>query len=213
MEDKRYELVEDDFIIYKGKKLYRIRALKEESRCYRYRITHRGDLGGYIEGYHNLSQKGTCWIFNNAKVYGNAKIEDDAVVTGGAEVYGNARVRDNAVISDSATEIYGNAIIDDNAKVSGDSKVYGNAKIENYAVVFSDSCVNSNAVVKGAAIVKGDSRISDNAAVVGVKINSVIDTALYCRVENSDICDNAEFRGQVNMTLRDKLSDNSIISR
>ena len=187
MEDKRYELVEDDFIIYKGKKLYRIRALKN-SICYRYGITYKGDLGGYVEGYHNLSQEGKCWIFSDAKVYDNA------------------RVKDNAVVSDSVM-IYENAVVRNYAKVSDESEVYGNAKIEDNAVVYGNTCVNGNAVVKG------DTKISDNAVVVSEKIKGDFDSALYCRVEGADICDNAEIKGQIRMTFRDKLSNNSIISR
>jgi carbonic anhydrase/acetyltransferase-like protein (isoleucine patch superfamily) len=212
MEDKKYELVEDDFIIYKGRKLYRIRALKN-SICYRYGITYKGDLGGYIEGYHNLSQEGKCWVFSNAKVYDNARIEDDAAVVAGEdiEVFGNAIIKNSAVVSDSV-KIYENAVVRNSAKVSDNARVYGNAVIKDSSVVYGNTCVNGNAIVKGPIIVKGDTKISDNA-VVSEKINGNIDSALCCRVEGADICDNAEIRGrQTRMTFRDKLLNNSIIS-
>ena len=81
----KYELT-TNFIKYKGKKLYQIKALKDFSSV------KAGDLGGYIEKESNLSQNGNCWAFDNAKVYDEAKIYGDAKVCGNAEVWGNAEV-------------------------------------------------------------------------------------------------------------------------
>lgn len=64
----KYKIREDLSIDYKGKKLYRIEALKDFSDV------KKGDLGGFIESYNNLNQKGNCWIFGDAEVYGNAKV-------------------------------------------------------------------------------------------------------------------------------------------
>jgi hypothetical protein len=44
-----------------------------------------------------LSQKGNCWIY------------DDATVKEGAEIYGNAKIKDNAI--DGKSAIYGDSII------------------------------------------------------------------------------------------------------
>ena len=49
-----------------------------------------GDLGGYIEQEHNLSQIGQCWVHY------------DAHVTDQAAVYGHAQIRGRAQISDEA---------------------------------------------------------------------------------------------------------------
>ena len=46
----------------------------------------KGDIGGKIDNYDNLSQEGDCWVCRNAQVRGNAK------VYGNAEVSGNAKV-------------------------------------------------------------------------------------------------------------------------
>lgn len=73
-------LIERRFIEINGKKLYRIKALRNFSDV----IT--GELGGFIEGEHNLSTEGDCWVYGYGKVYGNAR------VSGSAEVYGYARV-------------------------------------------------------------------------------------------------------------------------
>ncbi len=45
------------------------------------------DLGGYVEGEHNLSQDGDCWIDVDATVYGNIKVIDDAYVGSNTILY------------------------------------------------------------------------------------------------------------------------------
>ena len=69
---EKYEIVKDMAIEYEGKTLYRVKALKDFTNV------KKGDLGGYIENYNNLPQEGNCWIYDNAKVFGNSKIYDDA---------------------------------------------------------------------------------------------------------------------------------------
>lgn len=44
----------------------------------------RGELGGWIESYYNLSQDGNAWVSDNAEVFG------DAMVSGNVKVYDNA---------------------------------------------------------------------------------------------------------------------------
>lgn len=66
--EMKYELVESEVAdgVTNGKPLYHIRALKDFSDV------KKGDLGGYVEGYHNLTQEGDAWIYgvasNNIKV-------------------------------------------------------------------------------------------------------------------------------------------------
>ncbi|GAA5111987.1 hypothetical protein [Bartonella jaculi] len=62
---KKYELT-DETIEIRGKTLHRIRALRDFSDV------EKGDLGGYIEREGNLSHEDSCWVYYNAKVYGNA---------------------------------------------------------------------------------------------------------------------------------------------
>jgi NDP-sugar pyrophosphorylase family protein len=135
--NKKYELVEDDFILHEGRKLYRIRALKEVSR-----LVSKRDLGGYVEGYHNLSQEGECWVFNDAMVYGNARVKDSAIVDDFAEVYDNAVVSINAEVHGCA-KIYNNAIVTDNAIVWNDTEIFGNAEVK--AAITGRSLIYENA--------------------------------------------------------------------
>jgi hypothetical protein len=49
----KYILIKDNYSDF-----YRLKALKN------FLDVKRGDLGGYVEGYYNLSQSGDCWIYD-----------------------------------------------------------------------------------------------------------------------------------------------------
>ena len=127
----KYELLKNNFIEYKGRKLYRIRALKSFSdiKC--------GDIGGYVENGKNLSQNGNCWIYNNAKVYDAGRVFDNAIIKNNAEVFDNASVLDNAIIQDNAI-CYDNSVIYRNAVCGTDTKVYG------HGVIYEGTYLNIN---------------------------------------------------------------------
>ena len=114
----KYEILKDEFIEFDGRKLYRIKALKDFSNV------QEGEFGGYIESERNLSHKGNAWVYGDAHVYGNAWVYGDARVYGDAWVYGNACVSGDACVS-------GNAWVCGNACVSGDACVSGNAWVLN----------------------------------------------------------------------------------
>ena len=118
----KYEVLKDEFIELNGRKLYRIKALK--NFCH----IEKGEVGGYIESEQNLSQKGGAWVSGNAWVSG------DAQVYGGARVYGNALVSGDAHVYGGA-RVYGNAWVSGNAQVYGDARVYGNALVSDNAQV------------------------------------------------------------------------------
>lgn len=100
---KKFELVENLTLYHNGGLLYRIRALKN------FGDVKKGDIGGWVESEKNLSQKGLCWIYDDAKVSDkarvseNAHIMDLAVVDSNACVYGTAGVCDLSHITDYAT--------------------------------------------------------------------------------------------------------------
>ena len=124
MEDKKYELLKDDYIKFIGVKLYRIRALKN------FKGILKGTIGGYIKKEENLSQKDNCWVFENAKVFGNARVFEYAEVRGCARVFGNAKVFENAVVCGYAV-VRGYARVFGNAEVCGNVAVCGNPTISN----------------------------------------------------------------------------------
>ena len=109
----KYELTDET----NGSGLRRIRALRDIPSC----GVKEGDLGGWVESEGNLTQEGDCWVFDDARVSGNARVFDDAQVFGNARVFGKAMV-------------FGNAQVFDNARVFDNAMVFGNAQVFNAAV-------------------------------------------------------------------------------
>ena len=104
MMDKKYELIESDFVEEFGVKLFRIKALRS------FDSVEYGDLGGYIRSKESLSHDGNAWVGDkakvsgeavvrdNARVEGNARVDNSAMVVGDSLVSGNAKVEDNAIV-------------------------------------------------------------------------------------------------------------------
>lgn len=153
--DKKYELLKDDYIHYRWRTLYRIRALKDFSNV---RV---GELGGYIEKEANLSHEHNCWVYDNAKVcenarvYENARIYDNVTVCENASVYGSAKVFDNVKVYSNAM-VHDNAKAFDNAMIYGQSEICGNAKISSKAQVCGNAKICEYAKIWGKAIVSGN---------------------------------------------------------
>ena len=61
-----------------------------------------GDKGGWVQNENNLSKNGNAWVFDNARVYGDARVFDNAWVFDNALVCGDAQVYDKA-------QVYGEA--------------------------------------------------------------------------------------------------------
>lgn len=146
--------ITDETTKYLGRILHRIEAL-----C-TFDDVKIGDKGGFIESENNLSQEGTCWVYNNAKVLeqavvsGDACIYDNAVVCGNALVYDNAEVAGRAVVRGNA-KVYGNACISENVIITGEAQVFENADIK------EDAIIRGNAKVYGYAEIYGNSHITD----------------------------------------------------
>lgn len=150
--NKKYELTDDTIEVY-GRTLHRIIALKNFGNV------KINDLGGYIEKETNLSHEGNCWVYDEAKVFGYARIIDNAKVFGKAEVFNNALVCNN-------TEVYGNAQVHGNAKVSDNAHVFNNAEVYDNAHVATDAEVYGNAQVYGNSMIKY-SYICGSASICG----------------------------------------------
>ena len=134
----KYKLT-DQIYEYNGVKLRRIQASNSFGEI------AEGELGGWVEGEKNLSQKGSCWIADRAVVYGQSS------VTGNARVYDRAKVYDRAVISGDA-RVYGDSWVYGNAVVSGEAKVCG------YSRVGGDSWVGEKAWLPGNALLRQDQK-------------------------------------------------------
>ena len=100
----KYILIKDSSYLCLASYFYRLMALKNFGNVF------KKNLGGYVEGYHNLSQKGNCWVYDNAIVYENAKLSENAKAYGESRIFGNAIVCENARIFDDA-RVSGNIIV------------------------------------------------------------------------------------------------------
>lgn len=139
-------------INYNGHILHRIIALKDFGK-----VT-KGDIGGWIENENNLSQKGDCWVYDDATVYGNAEVRDNAVLFNLADVFEDAVVFENAEVYGNA-EVFGHSRVYGNAEVFGNTKVFENAKVFGHANVCEHAWMFGNAKVCGNVVVCGNKQV------------------------------------------------------
>lgn len=152
---KKYQILKDDFVkvhtfkscISDGEvsiveiKLYRIQALKTFTKPGGYNpVVHVGELGGYVESEANLSQEGSCWLFDKARVKDGGKVLDDAIVydkclvsknsiiRGRSVVGGHCFVTNQSVIIDSRLE--GNVIVNGHSTVHSGAYLYGEIGVD-----------------------------------------------------------------------------------
>lgn len=152
---KKYQILKDDFVkvhtfkscISDGEmsiveiKLYRIQALKTFTKPGGYNpVVHVGELGGYVESEDNLSQEGSCWLFDKARVKDGGKVLDDAIVydkclvsknsiiRGGSVVGGHCFVTNQSVIIDSKLE--GNVIVNGHSTIHSGAYLYGEIGVD-----------------------------------------------------------------------------------
>ena len=177
MSDNKFKLLESD-----KPGLYRIQALRNFSDVL------KGDIGGYVEKEKNLSQEGDCWIYDNAKVIGNAVLKDNATAQN------NSIICDNAVVSHYAT-------VCDEAVVNGDAKVYGSAVISRRGVVGARAEVYERSMIGGRAYITDGAKVYGKAIIEGSStIAGMAEIYGYaCVTGNSIVTDSAKIHGDVNI--------------
>ena len=120
MSQKKYEITEISHPKYPW--LHRIRA-----RCQVNEQVGPGALGGYVQTEDNLSQDGTCWIYDQAICCEEAVVEDDgrmfdgAVARGSALISGDARMFERAVAEGNSSFFSGE--LKEDARLSGNAVV------------------------------------------------------------------------------------------
>nr|WP_302136653.1 hypothetical protein [uncultured Schaedlerella sp.] len=120
--------------------LHRIQALKTINEW-----VEAGELGGFVQSEQNLSQEGTCWIYDDAVCCGEAVVKQDAelhdgavaagfsIITGDACMYDRAWAKGNCWIQSGEVKddavAAGEAVIKKDGKgsplIAGNSRVYG----------------------------------------------------------------------------------------
>ena len=178
---KKYTILENETKLLNGHTLYRIQALKD------FNGVKAGENGGWIEGYHNLSQDGNCWIYDDAVVYDKAYVYEDACVFGSANVFGKSRIYGYAQVFEY-TMIYDNAEVFDNAHVFGHSVISNFARVFECAEIYAYARVHGNAQVFDYAKVCGNSNVYENAQISG----------------KTWICGNAEICGNVKIVSEEE---------
>ena len=128
---KKYKLTNETTVVYRRTTLHRIQALKD------FGDVKKGDLGGFVESEENLFHRGDCWVYDDAKVFGNAHVFINAKVYGNAMVFDDASVLENAQIYGDAF-IHGNVLICGNTHVNGHARIFGKFCIDGDAIISSD---------------------------------------------------------------------------
>jgi carbonic anhydrase/acetyltransferase-like protein (isoleucine patch superfamily) len=108
--------------VYRNHVLHRIQAIED------FGTIKEGEIGGWIESEENLSRKDTCWVADDAMVFGNACIHHYAYVCGKAKVYGNAHLWGNVFVGENA-RVYDDASLNYEAIVDGNAKIHGKANL------------------------------------------------------------------------------------
>lgn len=145
MTDKKYTLIQDDFIeLANGVKLYRIMALRDILS--KDRIVLAGQKGGYVESERNLSHKGNGWIFEGCIVRGSAFVCMDAVIKGKSEIWGEAYISGKSTINNSI--VCDNIVVADecnvnNCVLAGDRALCG-ARSYDGVKANAKKCVNQS---------------------------------------------------------------------
>lgn len=129
----------------------------------------KGDLGGYVENPHILSDQGDAWIGGDAKAYGKVRVEGDALIADKARVVNdNTRTSNNGFL-----KVSGNAVIKGNAFCFATvpfetvALISENAVIEGYATVRNPKTIAGNARIYEDAILEAGCSVLDDARIGG----------------------------------------------
>lgn len=154
--------------------LHRIMALED------FADVKKGDLGGWIECEENLSHVGDCWIYDNAMVFGDAQVSNNAKIKDGAMIFDDAQIFHNAYVSGECrifenANVFNSAQLFEYAKIFGNAKICGNSIIEDAVKVYGNAFV-SRGRLYGHVSIGGNVRIINNAELGGyfTLFNSIV---------------------------------------
>ena len=189
---RKYELLKEDSVEVNGCILYRIKALRNFGNKMKGDLTevHEGDLGGYVENESNLRHDGTCWVADNAKVYGQAQVWDSSLVEDKAEVTGTSTICDHSRISGNA-KLSGHVLTEGNARVYGDAVIEARVELQTDAKVGGDCWIKHDMIIRTRMSHFWSSELFSIADVIGYtykKLYTAIRLKLWpCDDEDFDI--------------------------
>lgn len=166
MENQKKYVFTDETIKVGGAILHRIKAAKSFSNPSI--EVSEGQLEGFIENEQNLSHLDTCWVSEQAKVFGEAQVRRNALVKGQAKVFGKAQVSGMSEIEGQAkifdkAQIYGEATLNGNLCIFGETRVCGHASVFGDSHIYGKSKICGDALLDGAKV---ESTYIENARIV-----------------------------------------------
>ena len=132
---KKYKLLPKE----EGEKLHRIVALIDIPE---YGVK-AGDIGGFIASEANLSHDGKCWVKDDAKVFQDARVVQNAVIFDRAVASGTVSIAELASVGDDV-------IIRDHCSVFGQSRLRGCVIMKQNSFVYGSASVSGNVSLSGA---------------------------------------------------------------
>jgi len=173
--NKKYKLT-NEILKWRGRTLHRIRALRDFGNV------RAGDLGGWVESEDNLSHRGDCWLYGEAKAYDAAFLFVNACAYDNARLSGNARASGNALL-------FNNSRLSGNASASGNARLYGSAYAFGNSLLFANACAPSGArlsddmyATKKVIYIDGlgwPVTISDNHIRIGYEVHTIDEWAAF----------------------------------
>ena len=153
MNNKKYKL-SNITMKFEGRTLYRIMASKD------FGDVRKGELGGWVQSENNLSQKGNCWIYNNAKCMDNARVFDNSLM------FDRSEMHDNTIIYDYS-RMHGNSAMFDNSKMYGNSAMYGYSTMLDYATMCGNSEMHDHSEMHDYSEMYEGSKMYNNSIMSG----------------------------------------------
>lgn len=211
-EDLKYELLFDNVGFIGSTKVYRIRALKD------FADVKKGDLGGYVSGYNNLTHQGTSWVYGPQ--------EDQVAPNATAYVIGSSVVMEHAVVFDTAS-VSGESILAGHCRIGGDCTVHS-CFIDGKAQILEDALlqrseIRANSVVRGSgevlqstltgnvlidqgASVEEYSLLAGRIRVIGISrvtesiLKGIVSVASAVKLDNFEFIGDGYLNGDLNFT-------------
>jgi len=184
---KKYEILRGDPLKFKNptkggrfETLYRIISMKDFQTKTGYNVKS-GEIGGYISGEQNLSQSDSSWVFNTAKVFGDALLIDSSVhdyaLVFGNSIISDSQVRDRCRIWESPTI--------KESRISGNVDISGRPDIEGCSL-HNSSIISGSPKLYGVKMYDG-SRITGSPAVKRTVLRDVSEITGGSQVTNCQL--------------------------
>ena len=188
--NKKYEIT-DITMKFKGRTLYRIRALKD------FRDVEAGDLGGWIQSENNLSQEGDCWIYDNAKCMDNARMYDNSIMHNNSVMCDFSEMHDNSAMYNNAV-MYNNSEMYDYATMYDYSEMHDCSEMLDSSVLYRDSMLKDEEKLYGELFFKVDKFIEIYTEEAGMVTGVLRNGKILFSIDYYKEIDKEEFIDRIN---------------